>query len=134
MERTFVMIKPDAVKRHLAGEVISRLEKRNFNIIAMKMLLPSIELAKEHYKAHKDQYFYPALIEYLSSGAVVAMVLECENAITLARQTIGATNPLDAVPGTIRGDLTVTMRENLVHGSDSPEAAEYEIKLWFPEI
>lgn len=134
MERTFVMIKPDAIKRHLTGEVISRLEKRNFNIVAMKMLTPSPELAKAHYKVHEGKYFFDNLINYLTSGNVVAMVLECENAIALARQSIGATNPLEALPGSIRGDFAVTTTENLIHGSDSPEAAEYEIKLWFPEI
>jgi len=134
MERTFIMIKPDAVRRKLAGEIIRRIESRNFNIVAMKMLTPSRELAEEHYAVHKGKDFFEPTVEFITSGPVVAMVVEGENAIQLMRTTMGATNPLNAVPGTIRGDLTISMRENLIHGSDAPETAATEIKMWFPEL
>jgi len=128
------MIKPDAVRRKLAGEIIRRIESRNFNIVAMKMLTPSRELAEEHYAVHKGKDFFEPTVEFITSGPVVAMVVEGENAIQLMRTTMGATNPLNAVPGTIRGDLTISMRENLIHGSDAPETAATEIKMWFPEL
>lgn len=128
------MIKPDSVRRKLVGEIIRRIENRNFTIAAMKMLTPSLELAERHYAVHKGKDFYESLIEFITSGPVVAMIVECENAIALMRSTMGATNPMNAVPGTIRGDLTISMQQNLIHGSDSPEAAAYEIGLWFPEL
>lgn len=134
MERTFVMIKPDGVRRKLAGEIIRRIESRNFEIFAMKMLTPSRALAEEHYAVHRGKDFFEPTVEFITSGPVVAMVVEGDNAIGLMRATMGATNPLNAAPGTIRGDLTISMRENLIHGSDSPEAAATEIKLWFPEM
>jgi len=128
------MVKPDGVRRKLAGEIIRRIESRNFDIIAMKMLTPSRELAEEHYAVHRGKDFFEPTVQFVTSGPVVAMVVEGENAIQLMRNMMGATNPLNAVPGTIRGDLTISMRENLIHGSDSPETAETEIKLWFPEL
>lgn len=134
MERTFIMIKPDGVRRKLVGEIISRIEKRNFDIIALKQLVPSRELAEQHYAVHKDKEFYLPLLDFITSGPVVAMVVEGENAIKIMRNMIGATSPEDALSGTIRGDYTASKRENLVHGSDSPEAAECEIKLWFEEL
>ncbi len=134
MERTFVMIKPDGVRRGLAGEIISRIEKRGFNITAMKMLKPSRELVEQHYAAHRGKDFFEPTMEFVTSGPVVAMVVEGFNAIALIRTMMGATNPLDAAPGTIRADLTLSMRENLIHGSDSVEAAVTEIGLWFPEL
>lgn len=134
MERTFVMIKPDGVRRKLVGEIIQRIENRNFSIIAMKMLTPSRELVQEHYAVHRGKPFFESVVDFITSGSVVAMVVEGENSIQLIRSTMGATNPLQAVPGTIRGDLTISMQQNLIHGSDAPETAETEIKLWFPEL
>jgi nucleoside-diphosphate kinase len=134
MERTLILIKPDAVKRKLIGEVIGRIEKRGFDIVAMKMLVPSVELAKAHYELHKGKDFFEPLITFLTSGRLVALVVEGVNSIELMRNMIGAINPVNAQPGTIRGDLTINQRENVVHGSDSVENAEKEIKLWFPEL
>jgi nucleoside-diphosphate kinase len=128
------MIKPDGVKRRLVGEIVRRFEDRGFNLLAMEMLTPSPELASEHYAVHFGKPFYEGLLEFITSGPVVAMVLEADDAIRLARNTMGALKPADAAPGTIRGDLTTDMRQNLVHGSDSPETAEAEIKLWFPDL
>jgi nucleoside-diphosphate kinase len=134
MERTFVMIKPDAVRRGLVGEIISRFERRGFQIVAMKLLTPSRRLAEAHYAVHKDKPFYPGLVEFVVSGKVVPMVLEADNAIALARQMMGVLKPDEAAPGTIRGDFTTNVRQNLIHGADSPDAAEREISLWFPEL
>lgn len=134
MERSFVMIKPDGVRRKLVGEIIRRIESRNFSIVAMKMLTPSRELAEEHYAVHRGKPFFEPTVEFITSGPVVAMVVEGDDAIQLMRNMMGATNPLNAAPGTIRGDLTISMRENLIHGSDAPETAATEIGLWFPEL
>ncbi|MCX8053406.1 MAG: nucleoside-diphosphate kinase [Armatimonadetes bacterium] len=134
MERTFVMIKPDAVRRKLAGEIISRIERRNLRIAAMKMLKPSRELAEKHYATHKGKDFFEPTVEFICSGPVIAMVVEGDNAITIMRNMIGALEPTESAPGTIRGDFTISSRENLIHGSDSPKSADYEIGLWFPEI
>lgn len=134
MERTFVMIKPDGVRRKQIGEIIRRFENRNLDIIGMKMLIPDRKLAEEHYAPHKGKDFYEPLVDFVTSGSVVAMVIEGDNAIALVRKMMGALNPPDALPGTIRGDLTTSTRENLIHGSDAPETAEYEINLWFPEL
>ena len=133
MEQTLILIKPDAVRRKLAGEIIRRIESRGLDIIALKMLTPSRELAERHYAVHRGKDFFEPTVEFITSGPVVAMVVEGENAIQLMRNMMGATNPLNAAPGTIRGDLTTSMRENLIHGSDSPENANIEIKLWFDE-
>lgn len=133
-ERTFIMIKPDGVARKLIGEIIGRIERRNFTIAAMEMLVPSRELARKHYAVHEGKDFFEAVVDFITSGPVVAMVVEGENAIALMRNIMGATKPENASPGTIRGDLTISTRENLIHGSDSPETAAYEIGLWFPEI
>ncbi len=134
MERTFVMIKPDAVRRKLAGEIIRRIENRDFNIIAMKMLTPSRELAEQHYAAHQDKEFFERLVGFIMSGPVIAMVVEGEDAVHLIRIMMGAKDPLEAAPGTIRGDLTINISHNLIHGSDGPETAATEISLWFPEL
>ena len=134
MERTFIMIKPDGVRRKLAGEIISRIEKRNFDIVAMRMLTPSRELAEEHYAVHKGKPFYASLVDFMTSGSVVAMVVQGENAVRLMRNMMGALKPEEALSGTIRGDYTISVSENLVHGSDSPETAAVEIKLWFPDL
>ncbi|MDO8587449.1 MAG: nucleoside-diphosphate kinase [Armatimonadota bacterium] len=134
MERTFIMIKPDGVKRRLVGEILGRFEKRGFQLIALKMLDVSRELAERHYEAHKGKVFYDELLEFVTSGTVVAMVLEAEDAVKLGRRMIGALDPSEAAPGTIRGDFTTSTRQNLIHGADSAEAAAREIALWFPEL
>jgi nucleoside-diphosphate kinase len=134
MERTLILIKPDGVKRRLIGEVIGRIERRGFDIIAMKMLVPSVELAEAHYEPHKGKDFFEPLIAFLTSGMVVALVVEGINSIELMRNMIGALNPANAQPGTIRGDFTISQRENIIHGSDKGETAEKEIKLWFPDL
>jgi nucleoside-diphosphate kinase len=133
MERTFVMIKPDGVQRGLVGEIINRFERRGLKIVAMKFMHVSRELAEEHYAVHKGRPFYDGLIEYITSGPVTAMVLEGTNAIAVARNTMGATNPADAAPGTIRADFGIEIGRNLVHGSDGTETAAFEIGLWFGE-
>ncbi len=131
MERTFVMIKPDAVQRGLIGEIISRFERRGIKVIAMKLMDVSDELAGEHYEALKIKPFYKDLVKYIISGPVVAMVLEGTDVIKAARNTIGITNPADAAAGTIRADLALEVGRNVVHGSDSVESADKEIELWF---
>ena len=131
MERTFAMIKPDAVQRGLIGEITGRFERRGLKIVALKFVHISRELAEEHYAVHVGRPFYEGLIEYIISGPVVAMVLEGPNAIQAARNTMGATNPVDALPGTIRADFGMEIGRNLVHGSDGPETAAFEIGLWF---
>ena len=134
MQRTFVMIKPDGVRRGLVGEIIRRFEARGFRILSLRMQDVSPELAERHYEVHKGRSYYDALVGFIVSGPVVALVLEAEDAVALARRMIGALSPADASPGTIRGDLTTDTRENLIHGADSPETAAREIALWFPEM
>lgn len=134
MEKTLIVLKPDAVQRGLCGEILARFEKRGFVISALKSLTVSKELAQEHYSEHAEKPFFPGLVEFITGAPSVAMVLEAPDAIALSRQMIGATNPLQAATGTIRGDLTGDKQFNLVHGSDSPEAASREIGLWFPEL
>ncbi len=131
MESTFVMVKPDGVKRALVGEIIKRLEGKGFILRAMKMMQITPELAEEHYAEHKGKPFFPGLVEFITSGPVVAMVWQGEKAVSAVRALMGATDPHAAAPGTIRGDLATVMSENLIHGSDSPAAAEREIKLFF---
>lgn len=131
MERTFVMLKPDAVQRGLVGELINRFERRGLRIVAMKMVQVTPEFAQKHYAAHVGKSFFNGLIRYITSGPVVAMVLEGTNAIQVCRDTMGATNPAKAAPGTIRADFALEMGRNLVHGSDGPETAAFEIGLWF---
>ncbi|MBS3983762.1 MAG: nucleoside-diphosphate kinase [Dethiobacter sp.] len=131
MERTFLMIKPDGVQRNLVGEIISRFEKKGFQLVGLKLIQISPELAAKHYGEHLGKPFYGELIEFITSGPVVAMVWQGLNAVAVARTMMGKTNPADAAPGTIRGDLAVFMGNNVVHGSDSPESAEREIKLFF---
>ena len=130
-EQTLVLVKPDAVQRALAGAVISRLESRGLRIVAMKMLQVDQELATRHYGAHVGKPFFDGLVEFITSSPIIAMVLEGPNAIEMVRNTMGATDPLKAQPGTIRGDLAVDIGHNLVHGSDSPESAAQEIALYF---
>ncbi len=131
MERTFVMVKPDGVQRGLVGEVISRLEKKGLKIVAMKMLWIQEELAREHYAEHAEKPFFQALVDYITSGPVVAMVVEGKEAVKVVRTLVGATNPVEASPGTIRGDFGMDIGRNVVHASDSLESAEREISLFF---
>lgn len=131
MERTLVLIKPDGVERNLIGEIIKRFEMRGLKVIALKLVKVSTELASEHYKVHQGKPFYAGLIQYITSGPVVAMVLEGPHAIVAVRQTTGSTNPVEATPGTIRHDLGLVTSRNLIHASDSVENAEIEISNWF---
>ena len=131
MERTYLMIKPDAIERRLAGEIIRRLENRGLRLVGLKLLVPPREIAERHYAVHREKPFYGELVDFISSGPVVAMVWEGPDVIAIARQMIGATKPLNATPGTIRGDFTADVLSNLIHGSDAPETAEAEIALWF---
>jgi nucleoside-diphosphate kinase len=131
MERTFIMVKPDGVQRRLAGEIIRRFETRGLRLVGLKLLVPTRELAEAHYAVHKERPFYGELVNFVTSGPVVAMVWEGTEAIKLCRTMIGATKPLEALPGTIRGDFTTELQTNLVHGSDAPETAQTEIALWF---
>ena len=130
-ERTFIAIKPDGVQRGLIGEVLSRFERKGFKLIALKQLTPSRELAEEHYGVHRERPFFSGLVDFITSGPVVAMVWEGDGVIASARNLIGATKPLEASPGTIRGDLAVNIGRNVIHGSDGPETAAFEIGLWF---
>jgi nucleoside-diphosphate kinase len=131
MERTFVMIKPDGVRRGLVGECLRRFEDRELKLVALKLLTPSRELAESHYGAHRDKPFFPGVVQFITSGPVVAMILEGESAIAAVRQMVGATRPLEAAPGSIRGDYALEVGENIVHASDGPETAAEEMALWF---
>src|ERR687884_15449 len=131
MERSLILIKPDAVERRLAGEILGRIERRGFAVRAGKLLRVSRDLGEEHYAEHREKPFFGELVEFITSAPTWALVVEGEGAIATLRKTIGATNPADADPGSIRGDLATAMPDNLVHGSDSPESAEREISLWF---
>jgi nucleoside-diphosphate kinase len=133
MERTFLMIKPDGVQRNLIGEIVSRFEKKGFQLVGAKLMTVTKELAEKHYQEHKERPFFGELVEFITSGPVFAMVWEGENVIATARQMMGSTNPKDAAPGTIRGDLGLTVSKNVIHGSDSPESAEREIGIFFKE-
>jgi len=133
MERTLVLLKPDALQRGLAGTIIARLEARGLKIVGMKLMQMSQAMARRHYGAHVDKPFFPGLVQFITSGPLVAMVLEGKNAVIIVRTTMGATDPAKAGPGTIRGDMAIDMGRNLIHGSDSPEAAQREIALFFKE-
>jgi nucleoside-diphosphate kinase len=132
-ERTLVLIKPDAIKRRLAGEILARFERRGLELRAAKLVHVDRALAEEHYSEHSEKPFFGELVEFITSGPTLALVLEGDGAIAVVRTTMGATNPTNADPGTIRGDLALAMPDNLVHGSDSPESAEREIALWFSD-
>jgi nucleoside-diphosphate kinase len=132
-ERTLVLVKPDAMRRQLAGEIVGRLERRGLELRAARLLTVDRLLAEQHYAEHTEKPFFGELIEFITSGPTLALVVEGEGAIATVRTTMGATNPADAAPGTIRGDLSLSMPDNLVHGSDSPESAEREIALWFSD-
>jgi len=134
MERTFIMIKPDGVQRHLTGEIIHRFESKGFTLVGLKMMQVSRDLAEKHYGVHKERPFFGSLIEFITSAPVIAMVWEGDDVIVGARNIIGATNPVTAAPGSIRGDLGVSIGRNLIHGSDAPETAKQEVALWFNEI
>jgi nucleoside-diphosphate kinase len=133
VERTLILVKPDAMQRGLAGEVISRLERRGLRIVGLRLMQVDEGLARRHYGEHEGKPFFEGLVGYITSGPIIAAVFEGTNAIQAARQTMGSTNPVQAAPGTIRGDLGLEMGRNLVHGSDSPESAAREIALFFGE-
>ena len=133
MEETLVLIKPDGVKRQICGEILTRYERKGLIIKAMKLLQTPKELAQEHYAEHKDKPFFGELVDFITSGPVLAFVLAGKNAVTSVRTINGATNPVDATPGSIRGDYALTMDSNVVHASDSVDSAAREIHLWFPE-
>ena len=133
MERTFVMVKPDGVQRGLIGEIVGRFERRGLKIVGMKMLQVSDDLARRHYAVHEGKPFFAGLISYITSAPVVAMVVEGTNAVVAVRQTVGATKPFEAAPGSIRADFALEIGRNLVHASDAPETAAAEIALWFGE-
>lgn len=133
MEETLVLIKPDGVKRQICGEILTRYERKGLIIKAMKLLQTPKELAQEHYAEHKDKPFFCELVDFITSGPVLAFVLAGKNAVTSVRTINGATNPVDATPGSIRGDYALTMDSNVVHASDSVDSAAREIHLWFPE-
>ncbi len=131
MERTFLAIKPDGVQRGLVGEIIRRLEAKGFTLVGLKLMRVSKELAEKHYEVHRERPFFPGLVQFITSGPLVAMVWEGDGVVAAARKMIGATNPLQAEPGTIRGDFGVSIGRNLIHGSDAIETAQREIGLWF---
>lgn len=130
-QQTFIMVKPDGVRRRLVGEVISRIEAKGYSLREMKLFTIDETLAKKHYAEHVDRPFFGELVSFITSGPVVAMVVEGPDAVAGMRQIMGATNPLEATPGSIRGDLATIIGENIVHGSDSPESAEREVNLFF---
>jgi nucleoside-diphosphate kinase len=134
MSRTLILVKPDAFERGLTGEVIARFERKGLRLLAMKQMQVDEELAGVHYEEHADKPFFGELVDFITGGPLVAMVLEGPEAVPAARQLIGATNPLEAAPGSIRGDYAVEVTFNLVHGSDSDESAAREIGIWFPEL
>jgi nucleoside-diphosphate kinase len=131
MEQPLVLVKPDGVQRGLVGEVVSRLERRGLKLAAMKLMQVDEALARQHYGEHAERPFFPGLVSFITSGPIVAMVWEAGNAVSLVRQTMGATDPVNSAPGTVRGDLGINIGRNIVHGSDSPESARREIDLFF---
>ena len=131
LERTLILIKPDAMKRRLAGEILGRIERRGCTLRAGKLVRVTPALGRAHYAEHAEKPFFGELVDFITSAPTLALVLEGEGAIAVVRSTMGATNPADSAPGTIRGDLALSMPDNLVHGSDSPESAEREVALWF---
>ncbi|HWT95032.1 MAG TPA: nucleoside-diphosphate kinase [Solirubrobacteraceae bacterium] len=134
MSRTLILVKPDAFARNLSGEIIARFERKGLKLAALKQLTVTEELAKQHYAEHAERPFFGELVEFITSGPIVAMILEGNDAVKAARQVIGATNPLEAAPGSIRGDFATEVGQNMVHGSDSDESGEREAKLFFPEL
>jgi nucleoside-diphosphate kinase len=134
MDRTLILVKPDAFARGLTGEIIARFERKGLRIAALRYMQMERELAERHYAEHEGKPFYGELVDFITSGALVAMVLEGYEAVVAARQVIGATNPLDAAPGSIRGDFALEVGQNMVHGSDSNESAAREVALFFPDL
>ena len=134
MSRTLILVKPDAFERALSGEVIARFERKGLRVKALKTMVASEEIANEHYVEHTEKPFFGELVEFITGGTLVAMVLDGTEAVAAARQVIGATNPVEAAPGSIRGDYALEVTFNMVHGSDSDESAEREIGIWFPEL
>jgi nucleoside-diphosphate kinase len=134
VDRTLILVKPDAFERGLSGEIIARFERKGLTIVALKHMTVTEDLAKQHYAEHEGKPFFGELVEFITSGPIVAMVLEGDQAITAARQVIGATNPLEASPGSIRGDFAIAVGQNMVHGSDSPESGQREAALFFPDL
>jgi nucleoside-diphosphate kinase len=134
MERTLILIKPDAFARNLSGEIIARFERKGLRLVAMNLMTLTRDLAERHYAEHAGKGFYDELVTFITSGPLVAMVLEGEHAVVAARQVIGATNPLEATTGSIRGDYAIEVGQNMVHGSDSPESAAREVGLFFPDL
>ena len=134
MERTLILVKPDAFARGLTGEIIARFENKGLKIVALRHMTVTEDLAKRHYAEHDGKPFFGELVEFITSGPIVAMVLQGTEAIKAARQVIGATNPLEAAPGSIRGDYAIEVGKNMVHGSDSPESGTREAQLFFPEL
>jgi nucleoside-diphosphate kinase len=132
MDRTLILVKPDAFARGLTGEIIARFERKGLKIVALRNMTVTKELAEQHYAEHAERPFFGELVEFITSGPIVAIVLEGENAVKAARQVIGATDPLEAATGSIRGDFAVEMGQNMVHGADSPESAAREAELFFP--
>jgi nucleoside-diphosphate kinase len=134
MERTLILVKPDAFARNLTGEIIARFERKSLRLVALTLMTMSRDLAARHYAEHEGKGFYEELVSFITSGPLVAMVLEGEQAVVAARQVIGATNPLEATTGSIRGDYAIEVGQNMVHGSDSPESAAREVALFFPDL
>jgi nucleoside-diphosphate kinase len=134
LERTLILVKPDAFARGLTGEILARFERKGLRIAAMKHMTMDRALAEQHYAEHQGKGFYEELVSFITSGPLVALVLEGDSAVTAARQIIGATNPLEANTGSIRGDFAIEVGQNMVHGSDSPESAQREVGLFFPDL
>jgi nucleoside-diphosphate kinase len=134
MDRTLILVKPDAFERALTGEIIARFERKGLRIVALQHMTMSDDMARRHYAEHEGKGFFAELVEFITSGPLVAMVLEGDQAVAAARQVIGATNPMDAAPGSIRGDFAIAVGQNMVHGSDSPESAQREAALFFPNL
>ena len=134
MERTLILVKPDAFARNLTGEIIARFERKGLRLVSLKQMTMTSELAESHYAEHAEKPFFGELVSFITSGPQVAMVLEGDRAVEAARQVIGATDPLKAAPGSIRGDFAIEVGQNMVHGSDSPESSAREVALFFPEL
>ena len=134
MDRTLILVKPDAFSRGLTGEILARFERKGLKIAALKLVTTERETAETHYAEHKERPFFGELVDFITSGPLVAAVLEGTDVVKASRQLIGATNPLEANTGSIRGDFAIEVGQNLVHGSDSPESAQREIGIWFPEL
>jgi nucleoside-diphosphate kinase len=133
-ERTLILVKPDGVRRGLIGEVVSRIERKGLDVVALDLRTISRDTAEQHYAEHTEKPFFGSLVDFLTSGPLVAMVVQGADAVRALRGLMGATNPVEATPGSIRGDFATEIGENIVHGSDSPESAEREVKLFFPEL